>query len=138
MEKRLAMQHFFPIRVYYEDTDAGGVVYHARYLHFFERARTEWLRDLGFSQQNLLAQSIAFVVKTMKIDYKTPARLDDQLTVATQVQAIKGARIIFQQRLLKADCCLCEAEVVVASVNLVKMKPISIPEPIKQALTQAN
>ena len=70
----------FPVRVYYEDTDAGGVVYHARYLHFFERARTEYLRTLNFSQQSLLQeQQLAFVVKTMSIDYCIPAKLDDIL-----------------------------------------------------------
>lgn len=132
------MQHFFPVRVYYEDTDAGGVVYHARYLHFFERARTEWLRELGFSQHILLTQSMAFVVKSMNIDYKMPARLDDQLLVETKVWEVKGAKMVFHQRLLRAEDCLCEAQVTVASVNLVKMKPISVPDGIKQALVGAN
>ncbi|WP_373767857.1 tol-pal system-associated acyl-CoA thioesterase [Glaesserella sp.] len=123
----------FPIRVYYEDTDAGGVVYHACYLHFFERARTEFLRTLGFSQQALFAESLAFVVKKIEIDYRFPARLDDLLQVETTVSDIKGARIVFTQRLWRDEICLSEAMVTVASVNLIKMKPVSIPTDIKQA-----
>ena len=79
----------FPVRVYYEDTDAGGVVYHARYLHFFERARTEYLRTIHFSQQTLLEQKrIAFVVRSMAIEYNIPAKLDDYLTVEMKPVAI--------------------------------------------------
>ena len=124
----------FPIRVYYEDTDAGGVVYHANYICFFERARTEFLRQGGFSQQALLADNFAFVVKTLTIDYKFPARLDDLLSVQTTVKAVKKATIIFEQNLFKADICLCSAEVTVASVDLIKMKPKAIPQAILDAL----
>ncbi|EJP30769.1 tol-pal system-associated acyl-CoA thioesterase [Haemophilus sputorum HK 2154] len=124
----------FPIRVYYEDTDAGGVVYHANYICFFERARTEFLRQGGFSQQALLAENFAFVVKTLTIDYKFPARLDDLLSVQTTVKAVKKATIIFEQNLFKADICLCSAEVTVASVDLIKMKPKAIPQAILDAL----
>ncbi|MWP84624.1 tol-pal system-associated acyl-CoA thioesterase [Glaesserella parasuis] len=123
----------FPIRVYYEDTDAGGVVYHACYLHFFERARTEFLRQLGFSQQLLLSQSMAFVVKKMEIDYKKPAYLDDFLTVKSIISELKGAKIVFKQTLWRDEECLCEVSVVVVSVDLAKMKAIAIPEDIKQA-----
>ena len=124
----------FPIRVYYEDTDAGGVVYHANYICFFERARTEFLRQGGFSQQALLAENFAFVVKTLTIDYKFPARLDDLLSVQTTVKAVKKATIIFEQNLFKADICLCSAEVTVTSVDLIKMKPKAIPQAILDAL----
>ncbi|AGH38125.1 thioesterase [Bibersteinia trehalosi USDA-ARS-USMARC-188] len=124
----------FPIRVYYEDTDAGGVVYHARYLHFFERARTEFLREKGFSQQQLLAENLAFVVKKMEIDYKIPAKLDDFLVVESQILELKGAKIVFSQRLWREDVCLSEATVVVASVDLAKMKAVAIPSEIKQVL----
>ncbi|MDP0285161.1 tol-pal system-associated acyl-CoA thioesterase [Glaesserella parasuis] len=123
----------FPIRVYYEDTDAGGVVYHACYLHFFERARTEFLRQLGFSQQLLLSQSMAFVVKKMDIDYKKPAYLDDFLTVKSIISELKGAKIVFKQTLWRGEERLCEVSVVVVSVDLSKMKAIAIPEDIKQA-----
>ena len=108
----------FPIRVYYEDTDAGGVVYHANYICFFERARTEFLRQSGFSQQQLLAEDIAFVVKKLSIDYKSPARLDDLLTIKTIITEVKKATIVFNQQLWKDDICLSEATVIVASINL--------------------
>lgn len=124
----------FPIRVYYEDTDAGGVVYHANYICFFERARTEFLRQGGFSQQQLLAEDIAFVVKKLSIDYKSPARLDDLLTIKTIITEVKKATIVFNQQLWKDDICLSEATVIVASVNLTKMKPIAIPNHILNAL----
>lgn len=124
----------FPIRVYYEDTDAGGVVYHANYICFFERARTEYLRQVGFSQQQLLVGSFAFVVKKLEIDYKIPARLDDLLRVETVVAELKKATIVFQQQLWRDDTCLSEAKVTVASVDLTKMKPVAIPDDIRQAL----
>lgn len=124
----------FPIRVYYEDTDAGGVVYHANYVCFFERARTEYLRQGGFSQQKLFEQSLAFVVKNLTIDYKSPARLDDLLNVETKVIELKRATIVFSQKLWRGDLCLSEATVTVASVDLAKMKPVAIPETIRQQL----
>lgn len=124
----------FPIRIYYEDTDAGGVVYHARYLHFFERARTEFLRTLGFSQQTLLAENLAFVVKQMAIKYHIPARLDDVLTVETEIVTLKSATIVFKQRLWRDNHCLSAADVTVASVDLVKMKAVVMPKNIRLAL----
>ncbi|VGM95096.1 Acyl-CoA thioester hydrolase YbgC [uncultured Avibacterium sp.] len=129
------MQRFsLPIRVYYEDTDAGGVVYHARYLHFFERARTDYLRELGFSQQALLDEhNLAFVVKTMQIDYRLAAKLDDLLTVETEVSGIKSATILFSQQIKRNDVLICAAEVKVACVDLTKMKPVAIPQEIKAA-----
>ena len=112
----------FPVRIYYEDTDAGGVVYHARYLHFFERARTEYLRTLDFSQQMLLNErNVAFVVKTMTIDYRLPARLDDWLVVETKISEVRGAAILFTQQLKRDELILCTATVKVASVDLSKM-----------------
>lgn len=123
-----------PVRVYYEDTDAGGVVYHARYLHFFERARTEYLRTLNFSQQILLAKQVAFVVKSMSIDYIQPAKLDDYLMVSTRVEAIKGATLFFEQTISRDSIILSRATVKVACVDLGKMKPIAIPKNIKDAL----
>ncbi|THA16450.1 tol-pal system-associated acyl-CoA thioesterase [Rodentibacter pneumotropicus] len=126
----------FPVRVYYEDTDAGGVVYHARYLHFFERARTEYLRKQNFSQQILLQeQQAAFVVKSMTIDYCVLAKLDDYLIVETEVMAIKGATILFKQRLMRGTVILSKATVKVAYVDLGKMKPAAIPTEIKVAFS---
>ena len=124
----------FPVRVYYEDTDAGGVVYHARYLHFFERARTEYLRTLDFSQQVLLNErNLVFVVKSMAIDYRFPARVDDLLSVETEVSELKGATILFTQRLKRDELILCTATVKVACVDLGKMKPMALPAEVKEA-----
>lgn len=129
----------YPIRVYYEDTDAGGVVYHASYLCYFERARTELLRSLGFSQQALLADSIAFVVKKLTIDYKIAAKLDDSLEVKTTLVELKRATLVFFQQLVnKQNKILCEALVTVASVDLEKMKPIAVPVPIREAFLKIN
>lgn len=126
----------FSVRVYYEDTDAGGVVYHARYLHFFERARTEYLRKQRFSQQKLLQeQQGAFVVKSMAIDYCVPAKLDDFLIVETELVTIKGATILFEQRLMRDTVILSMATVKVAYVDLGKMKPVAIPAEIKAAFS---
>ena len=124
----------FPVRVYYEDTDAGGVVYHARYLHFFERARTEYLRALNFTQQTLLQErQLAFVVKSLAIDYCVAAKLDDFLTVKTEVAEIKGATILFEQRLMRETVMLSKATVKVACVDLGKMKPVALPKEVKAA-----
>ena len=126
-----------PVRVYYEDTDAGGVVYHARYLHFFERARTEFLRSLAFSQQALLTQTgLAFVVRSANLDYYLPARLDDLLTVETEIERLTGASILFKQTLKKENMVLCTARVKIACVDLKKMKAVALPEKVKQAFLQ--
>lgn len=125
---------YFPVRIYYEDTDAGTVVYHARYLHFFERARTEFLREIGFSQQHLLQENIAFVVKKIDIDYHIPARLDDLLRVETQIMLLKSATIVFRQTLCRDTLCLSEATVTVACVDLNKMKAVAMPKAIRLAL----
>ena len=116
-------------RVYYEDTDAGGVVYHARYLAFYERARTEMLRQLNISQQTLLQEGIAFVVKKMDISYDFPARLDDMLTISTKVEQIRKASIIFKQTILNQNKqIISSADVVIACVNMTKMKPCALPK----------
>ena len=116
-------------RVYYEDTDAGGVVYHARYLAFYERARTEMLRQLDIKQQTLLQEGIAFVVKKMDISYDFPARLDDMLTISTKVEQIRKASIIFKQTILNQNKqIISSADVVIACVNMTKMKPCALPK----------
>ena len=116
-------------RVYYEDTDAGGVVYHARYLAFYERARTEMLRQLDINQQKLLQEGIAFVVKKMDISYDFPARLDDMLTISTQVEQIRKASIIFKQTILNQNKqIISNADVIIACVNMTKMKPCALPK----------
>ena len=131
----MKMNSIFPIRVYYEDTDAGGVVYHARYLHFFERARTEFLREKGFSQNEFIQQQdIAFVVKQMEIDFRYPARLDDLLVVETTLVEVKNASMVFTQKLMKEQKLYCSTIVKVACVNINLMKPTSIPQELKLLL----
>lgn len=121
----------WPVRVYYEDTDAGGVVYHARYLAFFERARTEMLRNKGINQQSLLAENLGFVVHSMTIDFIKGARLDDLLEVETEVVEIKRASLLFQQRLVDLQGnLLCGATALIACVDTSKMKPKALPKSI--------
>ena len=117
-----------PVRVYYEDTDAGGVVYYANYLKFCERARTEWLRTLGVSQQALIdEQGLGFVVRSVQADYRAPARLDDALIVVTQVAMLRRASILFEQQLVRGQELLFTARVLLASIDLRRQKPVAIP-----------
>ncbi|PHM52764.1 tol-pal system-associated acyl-CoA thioesterase [Xenorhabdus sp. KK7.4] len=121
----------WPIRVYYEDTDASGVVYHAQYLAFYERARTEMLRDKGFHQKYMLDEQIGFVVSRMTVDYRKPARLDDQLVVECEVTSIRGASLTFTQRIIDCnDVVISNAECLVVCVNSSQMKPIALPKSI--------
>ncbi|PIF22864.1 tol-pal system-associated acyl-CoA thioesterase [Pantoea sp. BRR-3P] len=121
----------WPVRVYYEDTDAGGVVYHASYLAFYERARTEMLRQHHFNQQVLLEEQVAFVVRRMTIDFVAAARLDDLLEIQTEVTAMTRATMTFSQRIVNAEGkVLNEAEVLIACINPHLMKPIALPKSI--------
>ncbi len=118
----------WPIRIYYEDTDAGGVVYHANYIKYFERARTELLRCINVNQKTLLEQSIAFVVTNITIDFVKPARLDNELTVTTVISGLRRASMSFEQALINFEgTVLCRALVKVACVDLRNMKPQPIP-----------
>ena len=132
------MKHFeWPVRVYYENTDAGGVVYHASYLAFYERARTEMLRACNYHQQILLEKKIAFVVRKMSIDYKRPARLDDKLNILTEIVASSATRLTFKQTIINAAHQLINsAEVLVVCVDTELMKPIALPESIVMELMQ--
>ncbi|SHO58844.1 Acyl-CoA thioester hydrolase YbgC [Vibrio quintilis] len=119
----------FPVTIYYEDTDVGGVVYHANYLKFFERARTEMLRHEGISQQNLLEQKTGFVVRSLEIDFFKGAQLDDHLIVQTSVSERKRASLVFCQELVNPQNeVLCRAIVKVACIDTQKMKPRGIPK----------
>ncbi|MEP4892026.1 MAG: tol-pal system-associated acyl-CoA thioesterase [Aliiglaciecola sp.] len=120
--------HKFNVRVYYEDTDAGGIVYYANYLKFLERARTEWLRSFGIEQHSLLEQSVGFVVKRVEMDNIAAARFDDLLQVNTQIIELKRASMLFQQQITNSNnLSLVSAKIRVACVDLQKMKPIAIP-----------
>ncbi len=121
----------WPVRVYYEDTDAGGVVYHARYVAFFERARTEMLRQRNFHQQQLLDERVAFAVRRMTVEFLAPARLDDLLDVQSEITSIRGASLSFAQRILDASGnLLCSAEVLIACIDPNQMKPKALPKSI--------
>lgn len=122
----------WPVRIYYEDTDVSGVVYHANYLRYFERARTEWLRHKGLSQEVLRTEhGIAFTVANMQIDFRSPARLDDVLEATVELTSRKRASLIFTQSLRRAapsPQVLCEASVRVGCVDVVNFKPRALPE----------
>ncbi|MCZ8180396.1 MAG: tol-pal system-associated acyl-CoA thioesterase [Rhizobium sp.] len=122
--------HHLTQRVYYEDTDFSGAVYHARYLHFMERARTDYLRCLGVEQSDLFASSdegLAFMVHRMEIDFKAPARMDDVIGVATRTEKAGGAKMVLQQEIRRDDLLLIAAKVVIAVVNR-NGRPRRLPE----------
>ena len=129
----------WPIRVYYEDTDAGRVVFYANYLRFMERARTEWLRHLGFEQDKLMQDpGVMFAVRRTEMDYRAPARFNDELSVITRVDKLSGASITFAQQIVRRgeDQPLVEGLVQVACVTT-EMKPARIPSTIKELLKTA-
>ncbi len=131
-------RHFLPVRVYYEDTDFSGVVYHASYLRFMERGRTNYLRLLGADQRGLFeavereAPGFAFVVRSMTIDFRKPARMDDVLEVATAPLEVKGASVVLHQIVARGEDTLVEATVQVAFVSGGRARPI--PKPLRLAM----
>jgi acyl-CoA thioester hydrolase len=121
----------FPVRIYYEDTDAGGIVYYANYLKFAERARTEYLRHLGIDQQTMLKeQGIGFVVRELHINYKSPAKLDDALNITCKVTELKGVSAKMEQKLYRGNTVLAEIEITLVFLSLATMRPTKIPEEI--------
>lgn len=128
----------WPVRIYYEDTDAGGIVYNANYLKYMERARTEWLRALDIEQDTLLEQGIAFVVRKVELDMLKPARFNDALTVTVTVKKLKRASIVFEQEILDdAGLSLVRGTVLIACVQIAHMKPFAIPEPLMGVISGA-
>ena len=125
-------------RVYWEDTDGGGVVYYANYLRFLERARTEWLRWRGFSQADLIKDpGIIFVVANVSIDYLRPARLDDALDITCDVEADGGVCMRFDQRVRRGDEVLARASVRVACLDAQSFRPKRLPAGIAQVIREA-
>ncbi|WP_262964347.1 tol-pal system-associated acyl-CoA thioesterase [Methylobacter psychrophilus] len=125
----------WPIRVYYEDTDAGGVVYHANYLNFFERARTEMLRAMGYEQDELMVNdSIIFVVRSVQIDYLHSARFNEQIQVSAEVTIVKKASLIFEQLITRGDDVLCKGIIRIACLDAKSMRPKAIPENLLELL----
>ena len=125
--------HSHTIRVYYEDTDFSGNVYHAAYLHFFERGRTEFLRDLGVHHSELIGQGIAFAVRRMEIDFVAAAHIDDALTVTTAVDSVTPARLNLVQRIHRGEALLTEARVQVVAIK-VGGGPARLPQALRKAL----
>ncbi|HEX4944164.1 MAG TPA: tol-pal system-associated acyl-CoA thioesterase [Usitatibacteraceae bacterium] len=125
----------FPVRVYFENTDAGGVVYHAEYLKFLERARTEWLRHLGFDHQALARNHrIVFVVTQAVVDFVKPARLDDHLAVSVQLESLGKVRCVFAQEIRRDNEPLVRAKITVACVTGDAPKPAEIPEALRRKM----
>lgn len=124
-----------PLRVYYEDTDAGGVVYYANYLKFMERARTEWLREQGFEQDQLREeQGIIFVVRTVNIEYFKPALFNDQLKVTVSLTDLQKIQLTCQQQVYKGAILMTEATVSLVCVDANSFKPKCIPDIIKNKI----
>lgn len=126
-------------RIYYEDTDAGGVVYYANYLKFFERARTDFLRDLGLNQNELLRQkNLAFVVRKCEINYLAPAKLDDLIKVNVEVDEINAASISMRQKIYRDDKILSSLKVEIVCVDSRNFKPCRISDEIKNLIYKNN
>lgn len=124
-----------PLRIYYEDTDFSGFVYHARYLHFFERGRTEALRETGIDQRALFEAEegpFAFVVRHMTIDFRSPARMDDLVEIETRIGKLAGASLVMDQVLRRDEDVLCEARVTIAF--LAKGRPARLPPALRDKL----
>jgi len=129
-----AREHVFPVRVYFEDTDAGGIVYHANYLKFAERARTEMLRLLGHDQFDLLAQlDIGFTVRRCEVDYLAPARLDDALEVRTRLIDVRGASLKLAQTVSRGGTALAQLTLRIACMHR-SGRPARLPDTIRSAL----
>lgn len=124
-----------PVRVYYDDTDAAGVVYYANYLRFCERARTEWLRAAGFEQRQLRAEhGLVFMVRSATADFLSPGLLDDALEVETRVETLARASLVFAQTVLRDDERLFDAKFLIACVDLNKRRPVAFPAAVRTQL----
>ena len=127
------MNYRFPVRVYYEDTDAAGVVYYANYLKFMERARTEWLRSLGYEQTQLAQQQgMAFVARSVAAEYLKPARLDDLLEVVSSIASASRAQIVFNQQVERGGDILVTSRIQIVCVDPVRGKVSTMPREIHE------
>jgi acyl-CoA thioester hydrolase len=129
----------WPVRVYYEDTDSGGVVYYANYLKFMERARTEWLRSLGFEQDQMARDAgVIFAVTEVEIKYRRPARFNDALQVSAQIIERRRASLRFAQAVYRDDELLCEGRIQIASLDSVRFSPRPIPEALLREIPDVD
>lgn len=132
-------EFLWPVRVYYEDTDSGGVVYYANYLKFMERARTEWLRHLGFEQDELIQkETVIFAVRSVQVDYLLPARFNQELSVSAKLIEQGRASLTIEQGITRSTdkALLCKGIVKIVCLRPDSFKPCAIPENIKQKLEQ--
>lgn len=130
-------QFEMPVRVYIEDTDAGGIVYYVNYLKFMERARTEFMRGLGYDKSAVLDEGKLLVVHSANTQYRRPARLDDLLTATASISKLARSYVIFNQQILRDGELLCEAEIKVACVSQAAMRPVAIPAQMRTDIQQA-
>ena len=127
-----------PVRVYYQDTDAGGVVFHGRYLDFFERARTEWLRQLGFDVRQLVERDgLLFIVRELSVSYMRPAQVDDLLTVTAAIDHLGRVQFTLDQRVLRGTDVLVQGTVNLACVGVADLRPIRVPPRMHAAFARS-
>lgn len=125
----------WPVRVYFEDTDAIGVVYYSNYLRFMERTRTEWLRTLGFELDALAREeNLVFVVRRANVEFHQPAKLNDMLQISAELGQLGRASLLMVQQVMRGDALLCSAEIKLATLSADTLRPMAIPDPIKQEL----
>ncbi len=124
------MKHIYPVRVYYEDTDMGGVVYHANYLKFIERARSDWVRNLGNDQNAMRDAGIVWVVRRIEADYLSAAKFEDELTIETDVVSLSGARLTMSQLVKRGETEIFRAVVTAVCMNK-QGKPVRLPAEIR-------
>ena len=122
--------HKFPVRVYYEDTDMGGIVYHANYLRFIERARSDWVRGIGVDQNAMREAGLIYVVRRVEADYLAPAKFDEELQVSTRLKHLTPARMILTQEVARDGTPLFRAEVTVVCITI-EGRPARLPAEIR-------
>ena len=127
------MTHRFAVQVHYEDTDMGGIVYHANFLKFIERARSDWVRGLGLDQVAMREAGVVFAVRRIEADYMRPARFGDALEVRTAIRSAGGARLVMDQTVHRGEDALFAARVTLACIT-VPGRPVRLPEPVRRAL----
>ncbi|MDE4190650.1 tol-pal system-associated acyl-CoA thioesterase [Phaeobacter gallaeciensis] len=128
------MTHEFPVQVYYEDTDMGGIVYHANYLRYIERARSDWVRKLGNDQNAMRDAGLIWVVQRIEADYLAPAKFEDELVVETEVEKLTGARLTMRQLVRRGDTPLFKAVVTAVCVTAADGRPTRLPAEIRALL----
>ena len=125
------MTHRFTLRVYYEDTDMGGIVYHANFLKFIERARSEWVAEIGIDQAEMREEGVVFAVRRIECDYLRPARYGDDLEVRTTTASVSGARLVMDQRVMRGEKVLFSAQVTVACITMTG-QPVRLPAELRK------